>query len=187
MIDRNAVAALVAEARCGDRDAFGSLVRQFERRVYALLMANLCDPDRAQELAQEAFVTAFQKLDALQDGAAFPEWVMGIATNLTRRRKRKGDLHADLDAAGGMPDDEDRTAVWAPLEHRERMGAVRREIEALPERYRVALMLRYFDDCSPAEIADVLGTSEGAAAMVLSRARRELGEKLKAGYPAEEW
>jgi len=169
---------LVAMSCRGDRLAYGRLVQRYQQGVYAFVLGRCADPDRAQELTQAAFVTGFVKLKRLEKPGSFRSWVIGIAQNLLRRRRNE---LADGELLEGASDGSEDGL--SKLAHMERIEAVHKAMGELPETYRVALTLHYFDRQSGRDIGAVLGVSEGGVHMILLRARRALAQKLRAFAP----
>jgi RNA polymerase sigma-70 factor, ECF subfamily len=169
---------LVQRACADDRQAFAALVDRYESGVYSHLLTRTRDPGRAQEATQDAFVTALTRLPHLEKPASFRSWVIGIGINLLRRRKKE---IADNDLLTGARDK--RLTGLAQLADQERLDAVRAAIADLPENYRTALQMHYFDRQRGRVIGNELGVSEGAVHMILLRARKALAEKLKAFDP----
>lgn len=167
-------AALVAQATAGSRDAFAALVERYQQGVFAHLLLRCHDPQRAQEVTQDAFITAYSSLKRLEKPASFRAWVIGIGINLLRRRRREVSSPELLEAAS----DPRETGLTA-MANGERLDALRRAMAELPENYRAALTLHYFDRRRGRAIGDELGLSEGAVHMTLLRARKALAEKLK--------
>ena len=132
-------------------------------------------------MVQDAFITAYTTLDKLEKTGSFRSWVIGIALNLLRRRKKE---IANLDLLEGAT--ENRQAGLTDLANRETLDAVRVAIEELPENYRTALQMHYFDKQRGRVIGNELGVSEGAVHMILLRARKALAEKLKAFAPGDD-
>ncbi|MCC6464579.1 MAG: sigma-70 family RNA polymerase sigma factor [Planctomycetes bacterium] len=170
--------ALVLRARSGDRAAFAVLVNRYQQGVYAHLLGRTRDPERSQEVTQQAFITAFTTLERLEKPGSFRAWVIGIALNYARRRKKEV---ANLELLQGAP--ETREAGLQAMAAGERVDAVRSAIQDLPENYRTALLMHYFDKQRGKVIGEALGVSEGAVHMILLRARKALAEKLKAFEP----
>ena len=90
----------VDQAKDGNKHAFSRLIATQKRTIYALCLKYVRDPDLAEDLAQEAFIKAHRKLNALKQSARFPEWLRSIASNgclthLRRNRCRLGE-HADV-------------------------------------------------------------------------------------------
>src|SRR5919201_234324 len=85
--------ALVLQARDGDRDAYGELVRRFESTVYAVALARLRNPTEAQELTQDVFLHGMRKLPQLRDVQCFPGWLRQITVRMAiNRLTRNGPL-----------------------------------------------------------------------------------------------
>jgi RNA polymerase sigma factor (sigma-70 family) len=84
-------AELVAQARAGDVDAFAALVDRHREAIVRLARRRVVSVDDAQDVAQEAFVSAFQRLETLRDGARFGAWLRQIAVNAARQRWRQGE------------------------------------------------------------------------------------------------
>jgi len=157
---------LVRAARAGDRDAFDELYRRHWRLVRAVLLARLPRQD-AEDLAQEVFLAAWEKLGDLRDEEGFGSWVAAIARNRAashvRGRPRSVPLPDDL--PGGPRADEGPEAVLA---------AIRR----LPEAYRDPLVLRLVEGMSGPEIARETGLTEGSVRVNLHRGFAKLRELL---------
>src|SRR6476659_6769706 len=103
-------AELVLRCRQRDTTAFGELVERHQRLVFGVALARCGDPALAEDLAQEAFVTAWRDLDRLRDGERVGSWVAGIARNLAanaaRERARHAEAPASAPAVVPTPEDE---------------------------------------------------------------------------------
>lgn len=166
-------AELVCEAKAGRHDAYRTLVVRHERAARALAWSVLRDHHAAEDVAQEAFITAYRKLASLRRGELFAAWVGRIARRLAMRaaRRRKKDpapLTADP-PAGGQAD------ARVGQDHPELMAAVAR----LPKRMQALVLMTYFEDRSAAEIARIQGCPVGTVTALLSRARRRLAGCLQ--------
>ncbi|MGH2516130.1 MAG: RNA polymerase sigma factor [Ktedonobacterales bacterium] len=178
-------AALVALARAGDQDAFGTLVRLHQRQVYNLALRMLHDPEEASEAAQEVFLAAWQGLRAFRGDARFATWLYRIAYNyclkLVEHRRRDAVAQAELAAesareqspAGAMSTHHAQDAERAMREQ------VRGEIANLPPKYRVVLVLRHLQELSYEEMAEVMRVPIGTVKTQLFRARALLKERLE--------
>lgn len=173
--------ALVQRARSGERDAFTDLVNRYQEGIYAYILGRCRDPEKAQEVVQDAFITAYTTLDKLEKAASFRSWVIGIALNLLRRRRKE---IANIDLLAGAHDS--RESGLDGMATSETLHAVRSAIDELPENYRTALQMHYFDKQRGRAIGDELGVSEGAVHMILLRARKALAEKLKDFAPGDD-
>lgn len=162
---------LLARAREGDLDAFGALVRRFEPRVRAVLWRLLDDERDLEEATQDTFVQAWRNLDRFGGRSAVFTWLYRIAVNealMRLRRRRPPTVELEEAPDPGAPEDETaelRTFLLARL-------------RALPEEYRVPLVLRDLDGLSNQEVADVLGISLSAAKSRIHRARMQIRAEL---------
>lgn len=173
-------AELVAGARAGDAAAFGTLVRRYQSAVYRLAYGMVGDWATAQDLTQDAFIRAYQKLDTIEDPARFGGWLRRIAfrlglSHLAAARRDLRDLQdvEDLPELLAEPD-----AVEA-LEAREVGTALLEAIRELPARYRVPLALQHVEGLSQERIAGFLGVPIGTIKSLVSRARRLLRVELE--------
>jgi len=163
-------APLVAAARRGDRAAFGALYRRHARLVQAVLLARVA-PDGVDDLLQDVFVTAMDKLGSLRNDRAFAPWIAAIARRRAAdwRRRRRDTVELDESLAGGpRPDDDAATA-------REAVDA----IASLPVAYRETLMLRFVAGLTGPEIAERTGLSHGSVRVNLHRGVALLRERLR--------
>jgi RNA polymerase sigma factor (sigma-70 family) len=177
-------APLVVRARAGDVDAFGQLVRRHERGARALARSLVRDPVEAEDLAQDAFVRAYENLELLADPARFGAWlrriVFGVCIDWVRRFRPERWRTTDVAEAAGAPGDVP-TAAADPLTHLEReelAERVRAAVRALPERYRRPLTLYHLDGVRHARIAEALGVTESTARSLVTRARQRLRADL---------
>ena len=180
----------VARARGGDREAFGWLVERHQDRVYGLAF-RLCkgDRDRAEELAQEAFLRALKGLQAFRGEAAFSTWMHRIVLNLHSNEASTLASHArrrQLSLSSSRHDDEaPHLEVAAPSRRPEELVAeaelierMRAAFDDLDEPRRIAVLLRDVEGRSYEEIAELLDVPIGTVRSRLARAREELSKKL---------
>ncbi|MBK8238918.1 MAG: sigma-70 family RNA polymerase sigma factor [Deltaproteobacteria bacterium] len=163
--------ALFDAARGGRLDAFGPLIQRHHRAVLAAAFVVLGDAGQADDIAQEAFVTAWTKLDELRDASRLRAWVCGIARNLARnarRRLRPEPLASRHGPASAPAEVEEHTAA------REQAALVRAALHGLPSRYRDVLVTYYLEEQSIHEVAESLGLSVAAVEQRLSRGRKRL-------------
>jgi len=162
---------LVERVRGGDRDAFGDLVRRYLRAAYAVALAGTGDPVDAEDVCQDAFVVALERIDSLRDGGHFAAWLLRIVRNQAHNRRRAERVRqaGPLAEAGGVagPADTARAAELSRV--RERLLEA---LEGLPARQREVLLLHDLDGWKHREIAEALGVPEGTIRAQLSYARR---------------
>lgn len=177
---------LVERARTGDRRAFGRLVEKYQRRVYALAFGILRQRDDAWDVAQEAFVKAYKKLDKFEGTSAFYTWLYRITYNLsidTLRDKARRET-VDLEDARAT---EDRGEGDARLSQHPDREAQRKELHRvlqealskLSDKHRAIIVLREVEGLSYEEMAEVLGISKGTVMSRLFHARQNLQTLLQ--------
>lgn len=165
-------ARLVEEARRGDRDAFGELVRRYERRLIRVIMRFVRDEDLARDLSQETFLRVYEKLEMFDPSRRFGPWLFRIGVNLSldflRRRKRRGRWALFSESPSErMPD----PGVEDPRRLQNLQEEVRTVLEGLPESYRTVLILRDLENFSTSEIAAILNRKEATIRWRLAEAR----------------
>ena len=175
-------AARLARARDGDQRAFGQLVELHHPRVWRFLLRRVGNRHDADELTQETFLAAWQRLPGFRGEAQFTTWLLGIALNLARNhhnrrqaQRREVELpdEAALDAALGAGGD-----PLGQLQLRGTLAALERAIAGLPEEMREALRLVRFDGLSLEQAGVVLGTPVGTIKSRLARGRDRLSDEM---------
>lgn len=179
---------LMARVAEDDDRAFTELVGRFQGRVTNLICRVLNDRNSADDLAQEVFVRVFVHRRNYRRGSKFSTWVFTIAANLAkneiRRRVRRRNWFS-LDALTEMLNDSvpelaDRTeSREAGLEREQLQAEVGKAIATVPEKYRLALVLRDIEGLAYEEIAEVLGVPGGTVRSRINRARSMLKRKLQ--------
>jgi RNA polymerase sigma-70 factor (ECF subfamily) len=174
--------ALIARIRQGDAAAERALYDAHVDRVYRLAYRMAGDDTLAQDIAQDAFIRAFDRIGDFRGESAFGTWLYAIAhsvaLNTLRKVKRFRQREADLDVAA--------EAVATPAATDPDVTAKLHEaIDDLPERYRSVFIMHDVEGYKHYEIAGMLGIREGTSKAQLSRARSRLREAL-APF-AEEW
>ena len=175
-------ATLIERSRAGEPEAFGELVVRYQDRLYNTLIRVCGDAEEARDVAQEAFVQAFVKLDSFRGNSAFYTWLYRIAQNtaISRRRRRKptSSLDEARDAAGFEPADPDARPE-ANLEREEQAIQVRAALATLSEEHRSVLVLREIDGCDYETIGEMLEVPVGTVRSRLHRARMQLKEEME--------
>jgi RNA polymerase sigma-70 factor (ECF subfamily) len=169
----------IRQAMAGDQAAFESLVGRFARLVYAQSFSLLHDREEAEDVVQECFVKAYRFRVRLAHAERFPQWLLAIARNLARDRLRRRDWWTRPPAetpVDVVPDD--RSSPLNALETLDDLALLRGLVEALPERSREALALRYVAGLGHREIRARLGLSDGALRGLLGRALGTLRRKM---------
>jgi RNA polymerase sigma-70 factor, ECF subfamily len=175
-------AELIELARNGDRAAFGTLVERYQQVVFRAALAALRSREDAEEVAQDALLLAYRRLDTFRGEASFKTWLLTITWNRAMdRRRRVGEwLHRFV----GREDDRELEVASADPSHETTLIAeesrrdVRRMLRSLPARYRDALMLSASGDHTFEEIGRMLGIPTGTAKWRAMEGRRLLKKKL---------
>lgn len=161
--------------------AFGELLRQYQAMAYATAYAILNDEPLAEEAVQEAFITAYQKLDQLREADAFPAWLKQIVRTMALRLVRGKRLPtASIDAAAEIPTPE--AGPERKAEHHDLRECVLAAIRALPEHERSVVELFYMEGYSQREVAEVLTLPLTTVKKRLQYARRRLRQTMVEVY-----
>lgn len=173
---------LVGRARRGDREAFTQLIVQYQVPLYNMALRMVGGPEDAADIAQEAFLRAWEKIRTLRE-APFKSWLFQIAANLCYDHFRRGRRY------GTMPEDEQTGKVVGlgiatpdpqeRAEANERNRLVRQSIAALEHDMRMAIILRDVNGLSYDEIAGVLRVPLGTVKSRIARARAQVQESLQ--------
>lgn len=158
----------------GDHDAYRVLVERYHKGLINHLYSVVGEREVAEDLAQEAFIKAFDKLDSYDSRYAFSTWLYKIATNkaYSHLRKRK---HLPLYDAEQHQSDED---VSEKVERREQQRKVRASVQRLSNHYRAVVSLYYWQGLSYEEVALAVDAPVGTVKTWLHRAKNELREDL---------
>jgi RNA polymerase sigma factor (sigma-70 family) len=167
-------AELVARCRHDDAEAFGLLVERHQRLVFAVALARCQDPVLAEDVAQEAFVTAWRDLDRLRDSDRIGSWIAGIARNLAASAARDRRRAAPVVEVSEVPTPQDEAFA------REDRALLAHALADVPEAHRETLVLYYLEGRSIAAIANALGIRADLVKQRLSRGRRALRDAVDA-------
>jgi RNA polymerase sigma-70 factor (ECF subfamily) len=182
-------AELVRRCLAGDERAYRELIERYERQVYSVALRMVRVREDAEDLTQETFVRMFKALDRYDPTRPFPAWLLTIAARLSidqlRRRRVKtqplvrsepGSLEervVEVEDPGFGPDE--------LLERREEAESAGALIAALPEHYRIVVVLRHQHELSYEEIAEALHLPLGTVKARIHRARALLKDRLERG------
>ncbi len=178
-------AELVRETLCGNTAAYNGLVVKYQRHVYNLAYRMLGNVEDAGDLVQETFIRAFGALAKFRQDASFLTWLYKITSNLCidqlRARKAKPSISLDVELEEGRePAADVRSNGPEEIALREAtQDILHQEISNLPEKYRVALIMRHLQDMSVDDIADALDIPAGTVKTHLFRAREMLRGRLR--------
>lgn len=179
---------LVALAQAGDRDAVQTLLERYERRLLAVIVGMVRNPEDAKEILQETFVRAFRNLEGFKGESSFYTWIYRIAMNLAIDHQRRGSKRplVEFDETFGVKEDAvgEGSAVlgvdpFKRVRSRELGRKIFEAIESLTPDHRAVILLREIDGLSYEEISDVLECSLGTVMSRLHYARKKLQSRLQ--------
>jgi RNA polymerase sigma-70 factor (ECF subfamily) len=182
-------AEIMLRVKAGDQAAFDYLVQKYRRPIVSFMYRMAHSAAAAEDLAQEVFLRVYRSRESYEASAKFTTWLYRIATNLAVNHARdtrheRPEVTVSLDE----PDDDTGTTLELPdgalnaeqvMLRRERMLAIRRKVEALPEQQRLAVIMHKYQQMDYKQIAEVLKKSESATKSLLFRAYETLREQLK--------
>jgi RNA polymerase sigma-70 factor (ECF subfamily) len=179
-------AEVMLRVKAGDDAAFDHLVEKFRRPLVGFLHRMARNHAVAEELAQEVFLRVYRSRKTYKASAKFTTWMYRIAVNLAVNhardsRGRRGEVSLDEPTEGGMAFEvaDGEPTAEQDLLARERRRAIRSQVEALPERQRLAVVMHKYQGLDYRQISQVLKLSESATKSLLFRAYETLRESLK--------
>ena len=166
-------------------DAFGEIVKRWERKIFALCFGMLSREDEAKDAAQETFIAAYRNLSKFRGDAKVSSWLHRIAINQCLTTKRRAKTRSE-----SFLDDEENTAEQvfvAPAhlspskttEQNERLNIVRQAVSSLPEDLRQVVVMKEFEDMTFQEISDTLSLPLSTVKSRLYTALKQLRAKLE--------
>ncbi len=172
---------LIESAIDGDKNAYGGLVKKYQKRLFRFIFAMLGKKDMTEDIVQDAFVKGYLALGSFDPDKQFYPWIATIARNhainMIKRSSREKPASEMDEFIISVPDN-----APDPLEHfmnKENDRKLMQAIDCLPEQYRITFVLRTFENMSYDEIAKELKISRGTVDSRLFRARKKLVELLK--------
>jgi RNA polymerase sigma-70 factor (ECF subfamily) len=187
--DSQSDAEVMLRVKAGDQSAFDYLVRKYRRPMMSFMYRMSRNSAAAEDLAQEVFLRVYRSRESYEASAKFTTWLYRIATNLAVNHARdtrheRPEVQVSLDE----PDEDTGTTLELPdgslnaeqvMVRRERMLAIRRKVESLPEQQRLAVIMHKYQQMDYKQISEVLKKSESATKSLLFRAYETLREQLK--------
>jgi RNA polymerase sigma-70 factor, ECF subfamily len=187
--DADSDAQMMLRVKAGDQSAFDFLVAKYRRPMLSFMYRMARNVAAAEDLAQEVFLRVYRSRSNYEASAKFTTWLYRIATNLAVNHARdtrheRPEVTVSLDE----PDEESGATFELPdgnltaeqaMVRRERLLAIRRKVEALPEQQRLAVIMHKYQQMDYKQIAQVLKKSESATKSLLFRAYETLREQLK--------
>ena len=170
----------IARARAGDAEAWGELYRLYAPAIFRFCRRVMPTREDAEDATMDIFIKVRQKLSQYDSSRSFNAWLYTVAANhcwdLLRRRKGRQDLESG--EIENMPLEHPDPGQLEQLIERSTSQEVRRALDKLPARARMALVLRYYADMSYDDVAATLGVRRAFVGVVLLRARHQLRDIL---------
>ena len=163
----------LARAARGDQTAFAEIVAELQAMVFSIAWHYLQDRSLAEDVAQEAFLDLYQKLNTIQSSAHLTYWLRKVAVHrsIDQGRRQKHRRESDWEHLAEPATEGKRSD---PL----LLDRLRQAVGTLPERQRMVVVLRYEEDLGPAEIAELMAMPVNTVKSTLHRSLEELRKKL---------
>ncbi len=167
---------IIDRCRNGDREAFSELVHKYSRPLTMLVLRMIRDPEEAKDISQQAFLKAYEGLNAFAGNSSFKTWLYSIAVNATRDVLRKKRHISECDSPDELNDPQ--ASPYESLKLKREHMKLRCALEALPEKQRTTVQLRIYEGMDYKEIADLVGGSAGSARVNFFQGVQTLKRKL---------
>ncbi len=171
---------LIRKSLSGNIEAWGEIVKEYKEKVYGLALGITREPADAEDIVQDTFVRAYDRLDQFDLERDFRPWLFTIAANLAKNKLRRGRFVNPLKHPGWLPG-RDRDDPAEQVNREERINRMRKSLSDLDEKYRVPVVLRFYGDLSYEEISRVMDLPTGTVKTRLHRAKNNLKEVLEGG------
>ena len=171
---------IIEDVLNGNVEAFGLLVKKYQRPIYNLMLRGTGSPDKAADLAQEAFIKAYEKIDLFKPGKKFFPWLYTIGLNLLRDSKRKSvrTLYLLDNEKNVRLNPRVDVEAESQFDRRAEIESLILALEKLPLGYREAIILRYREGFTMKDIAEALKVSVSGAKMRVHRGLKKLRDIL---------
>jgi RNA polymerase sigma-70 factor (ECF subfamily) len=179
----DSIDTIIQRCLAGDQPAWEQIVRQHWRKVFNIAYKFTGKHDEAEDLTQDVFVKIFKSLNTFDRRANFQTWLVSVSRNLCidhyrSVRKERETIDRDVDAGELSPVAKTESPMQA-LEHRDRVGLLKKALGQLPPTLRSAVLLRDIQELSYQEIADRLQLPEGTVKSRINRGRTELARQIR--------
>jgi RNA polymerase sigma-70 factor (ECF subfamily) len=183
MADDRDLKTLVSLARKGDTDAYGTLVSRFSAAVRAQCLLRAADPARADDIAQQVFLTAWRRLPDLSEDGAFWPWLDSITRrhllNEWRRVQRERGLRQRYTLQWLSKQETEDSSADSASELAGRVDSLRLCLDKLPPELRKLVKLRYDENCTSQTIGKLMGRSADSVRQTFVRVREKLRECIE--------
>jgi len=176
------IQSIVTRCQDGDLDAFASLYRCYQQRVFGLACAILKNEEQAKDAMQDAFMAVFKNITTFQGESAFETWLTAIAVNTCRATLRRNRVRQALSLENLVPRllfhiSSQQDQLERTVEIRQQRESLWALVDELDDRLRLPLILRYRYDYSCSDIGQILGLATTTIYEQLSQGRRQLRQR----------
>jgi RNA polymerase sigma-70 factor (ECF subfamily) len=177
------VTAAVEASRAGDKAAFGFLVDQHYKSVYRYAYHCMGNHQDADDISQETFLKAFDRIGQLKNGDSFRQWLFKIAVNISRKRIKKMKIHRNFASLSfNSPNQSPENNEVQPFENltkKEKAAIVQEQLQEMSQRLRMVTVLVLMEDLEQKEAAKILNRSEPSISRDLNDAKAWLQSRLR--------
>jgi len=171
---------LLLRSKRGDTEAYGQLVKLYQKSVFNVCYRMLNERRDAEDLTQESFVRAYQRLETFDLTRPFGPWIRRLATNqCLNYLQRKFFVYEELEEERQLPSADRGKNPETEQVQREQAESIRGAISRLSPQFRAVIEMRHFQDMSYAEISEALGMPLSDVKSNLYRGRRQLAREMK--------
>lgn len=175
---------LIQDVKSGLKNEFAELVERHEKFLLKVVVRMTRDLDAAEDIVQEAFIKAFRRLHLFEGRSSFRSWLYQIALNTARNRFRRSNRESIGTDHFDVAIESESESQMIAVDVRE---VIQKEVDKLPERQRMALSLRIFEDLSFKEIADLMQCPYDTAKANYRHALLKLKERLEGDQLLKTW
>jgi RNA polymerase sigma-70 factor (ECF subfamily) len=178
--DPDEIASLLERIQGGDREAFMTVIRLYQRKVFVMAYSILRDREDALDAVQETFLRLYQKAGLYKAGNSFQAWLLQMARNISidsyrkhRKKRQEWETAKPLDEIPVATEDRAGDSPASDL-----LGAFSRGVDALAERQKMVFVLRHYNELQFSEISEAMKISVGTAKSLHFKAVRNLRKRL---------
>jgi len=164
---------LVRRTQSGDLEAWGKITRKYKEKVFGLALGIMGEPADADDVVQDTFIRAYEKLDQFDQERKFTPWLLTIAGNIARNKLRRNKFMNPLDNPGWLKSSESRDPA-KKVNQEKKNHLVRDSLAELDEKYRIPIVLRYYGELTYKEISKATDLPAGTVKTRLHRAKSKL-------------
>ncbi len=174
----------IGQIRAGQRTSFSHLVRKYQKSLLRVSLRFVKDLATAEDVVQESFMKAYERLDSFEGRASFKSWLFQIAVNTAKNKLReRRDGHSDLDSVQlSIP-----SVAEESVSHQALSKLIHKAVEELPFRQKTALVLRIFEDMSFKEIAEIMQCPYDTAKANYRHALLKLKDEFEMDTELKHW